>query len=663
MEKYTIRFEKQGELIRKTGVPANEMWLDVGNALETGCIDHHQAAGYDSTLGAMVDHPEYLRAVRQCALEEKPVIIHLHRLPDADCIISFFAFRYYLERGEEEFTGFFGPGGRGHVLVSYINDIDSGRKKVTDSPTLYAVLCELHEAEDGTARPDQDVLDKGLALVALALAEREKTNGELTEMDLSGCLPDEFAPEIARILRGSFEQEKQSRNVEFYTVPVWKKEEGSMIVEDVYAAIWRGLPSFTNAYAHARKEGALLTVVPYSIKGENGAETTRVVISINPDKDPEKKYTLRPLAEMFEQMEQVEEQNDFERTGSYRRDHSEPRPGRDLYAEMPFAATSDPWHINSDENLIDSPRAWSLLDYRDIRKVIRKNGSAVRQAYTIGIGDGTVTALYDRKAVPLSVWQEENRKILAREKSYVLVWAEVDASLIGKNTRMLEAYCMSLTGRPLAERKEDSLYFPDYRTCIYSDLNCTIVLAATYDENNLRQLPIAALASLPDGKGAESLGASRLAEIVRILRSQRERLLDFGKRIGSISKDKRKKLEQLYSEFLAFSMEVQKDDVIVNAFERELYRFIQKIFSIDELYHTEMEELQLVVDESRNKLVSGFNLLTAIAAPFLIISALFEMGIVHFESLLDLSGCAARWGWGITVVLGVVSMAWLLRKK
>ena len=90
---YTIRFEKHGELIRKAGVPANEIWLDVGNALQMGCIDHHHAEGYESTLSAMTDHTEYLTKVMQCVEEGRPIIIHLHISPDLDCIASYYAFR------------------------------------------------------------------------------------------------------------------------------------------------------------------------------------------------------------------------------------------------------------------------------------------------------------------------------------------------------------------------------------------------------------------------------------------------------------------------------------------------------------------------------------------------------------------------------------------
>ena len=659
-----LRFVKPGEHIRKSGVPENELWLDVGNALEMGCIDHHQNDQYESTLNAMVEHPEFLHDVGACAQKGQKIIVCMHEQPDLDSVSSYFAFCYYLEHGEEEFRSAFGPGGEKYHLVEYINAIDSGRKKDTSEPTLYAIFCCLQETGDKSDEGNQKAVDKGLQLLACALEARGKMDTDLATMDLNGILPkDDFDSEIRKILSCTFDNEEKTKRVKMETVSLWKEVNHKLKVEEVCAAVWEKTPSYSNAYDHARKKGALLTVVPMEIAGQEGANTTRVFISINPEKDPQNEYTLQPLAEILEQMEQVEEERQFEEAGSYRRDHSEPRSNEGVFGEMPFAATSDPWYLSPKKDVIDAPGVHSLLDYKDILKVIRKNGSAVKKAFTVCVAGDSVENKYHDAQVPISHWQKCNRDILAKAKTHVIVWAELDASLIQQNNRMLEAYCMNLTGRPLHENNGENIYFSDYRTCIYSDQDCTIVLTATYDENNLKQLPIASLAGLPSGNELESFRGSRLVKYVSKLLSQRRKLLEYGTLIGSISEGSRKDLEELNSKILAFSAEAQKDDMVANAFEREFYQFIKKQFNIDELKTSVMEEMNLVINESRNRLVSGFNILSAIAVPFVVISTLFQMGVLHFESALDLSGPVKWIGWICTMIIILIITYKLVKRK
>ena len=393
----TIRFERNGESRKGVRVPANELWLDVGNALEPGCVDHHHIAGYASTLDALVRHPEYLADARRCAGNGQEIVVHLHAAPDLDCVGSYYAFLYYLEHGEDEFTGFFGPEGAGNPFVTYINDIDAGRRKVTDYPTLYAVFSALDDGKARTPQTDLQVVDKGLELLSVALRLLAEQGIDLATCDLSEYLPDRFEKECREVSAYSFEEELDTGRVKFETVPLWKKSGTGMTTEFVQAAIWKHVPASYNSYNAARRRGAVLTVVPYSIKGENGAEYTRVFISVNPDLDPENEYTLRPLAEIIEQLEQMEEERLYEQTGSYRRDHSQPRSREGVFSNMPFAATSDPWFIRPDGSLIDSPRSLSLLEYNGILNVIRNNGSAVKTACTVGIaGKGKENTLLGR---------------------------------------------------------------------------------------------------------------------------------------------------------------------------------------------------------------------------------------------------------------------------
>ena len=72
-----------------------------------------------------------------------------------------------------------------------------------------------------------------------------------------------------------------------------------------------------------------------------------------------------------------------------------------------------------------------------------------------------------------------------------------------------------------------------------------------------------------------------------------------------------------------------------------------------------MEEMRIIVSESRNNLVSGFNTLSAFAVPFIIIATVFQMGFIRFQEAISLSGAAAYLGWCGVIVLVAVLIAFL----
>ena len=75
-----------------------------------------------------------------------------------------------------------------------------------------------------------------------------------------------------------------------------------------------------------------------------------------------------------------------------------------------------------------------------------------------------------------------------------------------------------------------------------------------------------------------------------------------------------------------------------------------------------MNECNLVVNESRNQLVYRFNLLSALAVPFILIATLFQMGILKFEEVIKLTGKNAEAGW-VTIILIIIVFILLLLKK
>lgn len=645
MANYRVIFEKHGALKPSSGLMKNEVWLDVGNSLGMGLFDHHQVGGYQSAFSALIRNLNFLKDLKESALKQEAVIVHLHEEPDLDCVASYYAVRFYLEHNESEISSFFGENGKGRILENYINAIDAGRNKITDYPTLYAIFSCLDEGREKSAETDAYVVDRGLELISTALELPEVTETKLMEYDFSECLADTFADEIRLVNDTStYEDEKNSNGVSFEQISIWTKEGA---VKEVKAAIWEHRPRSNNGYNYARKEGSVITIIPYAIKGEDDSDTTRVFASINPDIDKEKEYSLRPIAEIIEQMEQIEEQRLYEQEGTYRRDHSKPRESTGHLGKMPFAATSDPWFVKPDEDLFDSPRIQSILSYDDILEVIRNNGSAVKKSYVVELKESP-SLLYEKQMLPLSDWQDEIKKILNHAASHSVVWGELDASLIRHNNRLLEAYCMNLIGRPLHEQKETSIHFVDYRTCIYSDINSTIILTATYDGYDAAEL---ATSGILDTLSSKSFMKSRLIADIAAIVSQRNKLLAYEGEIGKLKAKRHRRIEDLNDKMLALSIQMQKDDLIEGVIEREIYSFIKTNFGISELKTSVMEEISILVGESRDKLISKFNILSAFAVPFVLIATVFQMGFIKFDEVVNLTGKAAYVGWGIVILL------------
>ena len=664
--RYRIIFEKHGQLKNASGSLENEVWIDVGNELSMGCFDHHQTDGALSAFSAVINNVRYLEKLKISYDRGDDITVHIHEQPDLDCISSYYAVRYYLEHSETEFMELFGTGEKGRQLEKYINDIDTGKNKIATIPTLYAIFSVLDRDMEKSEQTDEYVVEKGLELIEEALEMLDSEDIDLANYDCTHRLRDRFEPEINAILKSinAYEEDKRSKAVVFESILVWTKE-GKL--KAVPAAVWKGEPKDSNEYDFARKEGNVVTVVPRFEKHTDGTERARVFASINPDIDTENNLTLRPLAEIIEQMEQMEEQGRYEHTGIYRRDHSRPRELKGHFSKMPFAATSDPWYISETEDVFDAPRAGSVLDYKSILEVIRNNASAVRKSYAIVLGEKR-ELIYNKQMISLNSWIEEMCGILKENSQHVVVWGELDSSLLSKSNRILRAYCMNLVGRSFYEESSRNIMFLDYRTCVYSDLNCTIILTATYREHkessveytagktNYDEFPIAGILKTSTEKDFEE---SVLVKDIAAIAEQRSRLLSLGTRIGELQPGERKIVEGLNRELLLLSRDIQKTDMIEDSVEREIYSFIKKEFEIERLKTSVMEEMRIIVSESRNNLVSGFNTLSAFAVPFIIIATVFQMGFIRFQEAISLSGAAAYLGWCGVIVLVAVLIAFL----
>ncbi|MCR5156357.1 MAG: hypothetical protein K6C96_06720 [Butyrivibrio sp.] len=676
-ERYTYKFEKQGLPTESTeNVMSNEVWIDVGNSLKMGCFDHHQGNGISSSFSAVLNHPEYLANLRKSFDAGEEIFVHMHEYPDIDCVSAFWLIRQYLELTADEFQALNSEGGVLSKLEEYVNSIDEGRNKEVSFPTIYAIFCKLGAGKPGNAHEThRTIADKGLKLIDFAVARlKENTDTDLFTTDFERELSQEFHDECDRIRQQDneiYEKEKANGTIDIRNLNVWTH---SHELKEVKTAIWNKVSEGHDGYAYARKEGCVVTAFPQYVRDDEGS-FTKVMISVNRDIDKDGVYDLTPVASLIEQMEQIEEKRLFIETGKYRRDYSKCRADKSQFSGKPFSVTSDPWYISESGDVTDSPREFSLIRYEDILEVLRNNGSNVKKSLGISYkwnsdrNKSVYSDDYARNNIPLTYWEEDIRKwkdpesgagAQMTEDAVRIIYAELDASLIRHNTEMLKAICMNVVGGTYHECCDEQFLFPDYRTCIYADLNYVIILTCSSGQSDLGEEN--ALRLYLDTANGDSYRNSRLVKDIIELLDLRSSMLDISDDISKTAINDRKKIEKFNKRVLELSTQYQKVGIRNNYIEKSLCSFLIDKYELDRIRDSVTDEVSVLVGEARDRMVSKFNTLSAIAVPFILIATIFQMGFIKFKELISIDGVgASAVGWVIVAIIITVVTLYLLK--
>ena len=668
---YHYRFIRTGTTVDPEMVDQNVVWIDVGNHYAENLFDHHQGIeGINSSAGAICKHPEYLSAAAKAAKSGEEITFVIHTNPDLDSIASCFLAQFYIENGEEGFRDFLEQK-RGSELVSFVDSIDLGKGKITDYPTLYSILCVLGDdyQDDAGQRGGvhRFVMMNGLEILNRCVdAAMTDAGFSYAGSDISSLIEDKYSAEINAVKK-DYETYLAERDLcvnSFGKVYLWTKDGHQ---EAVRAAIWTDLTKSSNGYNVARKEGCFLTVVPRKIKGKEGSEVTRVLISVNPDIEGYERFTLKPVAEILEQMEQAEEAVEYEKGGQLRRDYSKPRSEAGLFSTKPFSVTADPWFISPAEDVVNAPGAGSILEYSNIIDVIQHNAGRVKRAYSLAITrDETqrhtaasvcIRSQYDN-VYSITEWLQKSKdQFNSDPESYMVFIAELDASIICRNNRLLDSYCLSLVGRSLIDRQDACFYHPDYRTSIYCDGRCTVILLAT-DESGYEKTDLSRI--LPLSSGNELTESVLINDIAKSVSAKWE-LEDISNRMEK-SLGKRKEIETLNNMIIRLSAKLIEQDANKDDYESRIHHFIQERIELLKMNEMVKSDVHILVAESRDRTLFKFNLLSSIAVPFLLISTLFQVSFFTFEEMLFLKGDQAKAAWGITglavLIITIIIYRW-----
>jgi hypothetical protein len=191
-----VRFAFVGHGVQAEATPGgpDRLYLDVGNDLRPGVIDHHHLAAYQgSTAGLVVAHPDLVR--ESIAPDRDPSALFqlvLHADPDLDCVVSAYLASVVLTTGDL-------PAGAAE-LARYVDRVDGGHVGLSQEfPfTLFAAYMILaHRLFLRTWAAPEDCwrvcIEQALPLVGHVAAAMTGMGRSVLEVDAFSC-PGLFGP-------------------------------------------------------------------------------------------------------------------------------------------------------------------------------------------------------------------------------------------------------------------------------------------------------------------------------------------------------------------------------------------------------------------------------------------------------------------------------------
>lgn len=597
-------FEKKGE-VAPENILENNLWIDVGNTVKDGVFDHHQDGGFGSAFEGVLRRTDCYEKIKSYIKSDRAnaeIVIHVHEYPDIDCVFSVYAVYRMIEKKCDNPLSAFDKK-IAEALMDYVNRIDGGREKCLSKSTLYAYFCKIGADLDDLQKRSQELIDEGAKLLELIVEKLEKADDEvnLFEMPLEEYIDVsslKYYSDLQKKLEEtnrSYHNDKRENRVIIKSINLWNTITKSM--EPVKAAIWEKLPQGEDEYVFARDEDeCILTVYPYKIKEENSIDgTTQVLIALNPNMAEAQKYSLLPLAEVIEQCEQIEEDLLYEQTKRYRRDHSKSREdGR--FAEIPFYETSDPWYISEKGDIIDSPRAYSIIPYDRILSIIENDSSMTKMVsvlrYKGGNGHVDMEKVPDMGEISFGELFGRTREMIenikdGQEIQHIFVYVKVDPSMLRYSNNWLKTCCLNMVGKKDSDFSKDNILQIDYRTCLYTDNSITILAAIDRYNKSLGSL-------INDNDLKESQICIDLKNLLEHQSELRSIGVSLSKTIQKITQNS-EEIDRFNERLVSLNTRIEEDDLIVNPLEQEVYAFIKRTFGIENLKDSVTTSAQLLI--------------------------------------------------------------------
>jgi hypothetical protein len=358
------------------------LYLDVGNGLRSGVIDHHHLRLAGTCTTCLVrQHANYVdAAIPQGPDPDRRFTIILHEDPDMDAVAAAYLVRDYLTTGQF-------PRDAG-ALVEYVARIDEGSLGFSLSRpfslySAYNQLCNrfLMGPFNSKAERWQALVRAGLDLIGHVLAQVAERGVAIQDVDAFGC-PDWFSPpdredvtaDLRRYDRKLADPSSHPRRARL-SLPDGdgqRAEVPALLVRDVQNVSDPGHCRFFRDWARAdtQRSGSSSGFVGLSVfHNEGDGQRRRCILSVPPGRG----VTLRGLGERLDQAEAakrraiygVDDRVEDPVTGAAK----VPRPG---------FGNSDPWYDGRghDDTIVDSPRSGTLLTADEIEAIFLDFGQA-----------------------------------------------------------------------------------------------------------------------------------------------------------------------------------------------------------------------------------------------------------------------------------------------
>jgi hypothetical protein len=377
-----IRFAFAGPGERPAaGTPQDRLYLELGQDLRRGVIDHHHLTAYSgSTASLVLAHPDLVSGgVASGRAPDARFTIVLHKRPDLDGIASAWLAISYLT------TGSFPDGDQ--ALARYLDKVDDGSVGMTlaNPFSLYSAFRQLDyrlQKQQWNSDPEQwqESVRLGLELTTFVVGRMTEEGTPLPEVDAFNCPGlftqqdrDEVLGDIERYRRKLAQPATMARRA---TLRLPGQFGGKVKAEALLVRHGRGSGDgerclFFRSWARTDGQhcpnGKGFVALCEFLPGGQG-EPRRCMLSVTPDSGA----SLRGLGALLDQAEAnrreaihgVDDRVTDPATGTARA----PRPGY---------ANADPWYDGRAHGYtyVDAPRSGTVLTAEEIEAIFLRFGN------------------------------------------------------------------------------------------------------------------------------------------------------------------------------------------------------------------------------------------------------------------------------------------------
>lgn len=415
-----ICFVPQGTVARSSEIDGKTLFLDVGNALREGVIDHHHLGGSQEDMGEPCRATSRLTAAFSHLIPAGVETIVLHRGTDFDCWLSVWLVLRRLSGlpfpfGTSLLTNFaalndqglasfrtahalapvaclladtvgipLGPWSAGRPVEQFSAAILEGEQEKEGMPPATPEL-----VFDEVDAKDRALLLRGMALITYLFERISRLQNKLgpaaegTSLTLD--MPDlfDFAqdwPTESSMAQADLSQYRRERDdtacCEITRVSLPVRDGGAK--QPAEALLWKRVPSCRLHKFWARSDqervsdGFALTAIPLFEEEHNGVPVSRVIIST----DPAKSYDLRHLGPVLERAEVARERWLCEGTAdpAYQTRSAEMlENGRMPRFRESWCTNHDPWYDGRAHahTIVDAPGRGSLLSIGEVLEIVK----------------------------------------------------------------------------------------------------------------------------------------------------------------------------------------------------------------------------------------------------------------------------------------------------